>query len=43
VNVTPEDRRRLEAIVDWLRRRARDLAKDGADYTEGRFTARYLR
>lgn len=29
-------------IAAWLRRHAGWLAKDGANYTDGRFTGRYL-
>lgn len=31
-----------KAIADWLRHHALMLIKDGAAYTEGRFTGRYM-
>jgi hypothetical protein len=31
-----------KAVADWLRYRADDLEKHGKEFTEGRFTARYI-
>ena len=38
-SMTPAGRR---AIAKWLLRQADMLVKEGKNYTEGRFTARYL-
>jgi len=35
-------KRGRKAIANWLRRAASDLEELGSEYTEGRFTARYL-
>ena len=37
--MTPKGRKEIAA---WLRRQADSLVKHGKDYTETRFTARYL-
>ena len=37
--MTPEGRK---AIAAWLREHAKALLKDGARYTEGRYTGRYI-
>ena len=37
--MTPKGRRDIAA---WLRRHAEMLVKEGKNYTEGRFTGRYL-